>query len=141
MRLVDDDSVQLGLDQQVGAGDVRIESVNREDVPAREEQSLGRDRNERRGLELDRIRVGVGLAGGYAGVIAFASIGLAIRGRAGAASVFPLRACFFAPLWILERSLSVYWALARKLHSGDSETFRVAGSELRDETYSQRVVK
>lgn len=55
------------------------------------------------------------LAGGYAGVIAFASVALAFRGRNGATRFFPLRACLFAPLWILERSLSVYWALARKL--------------------------
>ena len=55
------------------------------------------------------------LAGGYAGVIAFASVALALRGRSGATRFFPLRACFFAPLWVLERSLSVYWALARKL--------------------------
>jgi hypothetical protein len=55
------------------------------------------------------------LAGGYAGVIAFASFGLALRGRAGAAAFFPLRACLFAPLWVFERSVSVYWALWRKL--------------------------
>lgn len=55
------------------------------------------------------------LAGGYAGMIAFASAALAVRGRSGATRVFPLRTCLFAPLWILERSLSVYWALARKL--------------------------
>jgi hypothetical protein len=92
-------------------------------------------------LILFAVAGGLGLAGGYAGVIAFAAIGLAVRGRAGAASVFPLRACLFAPLWILERSLSVYWALFRKLRGAGSENFRVAGSELRDETYSQRVTR
>jgi hypothetical protein len=92
-------------------------------------------------LILFAVAGGMGLAGGYAGVIAFAAIGLAVRGRAGAASVFPLRACLFAPLWILERSLSVYWALFRKLRGADSENFRVAGSELRDESYSQRATR
>lgn len=55
------------------------------------------------------------IAGGYLGAIAFAAIGLAIRGRIGAGSVFPLRACFYAPLWVLERAISVYWALGLKM--------------------------
>jgi hypothetical protein len=58
---------------------------------------------------------GASLAGGYAGALVIGSLALALRGRAGAAEVFPLRAAFFAPLWILERSVSVYWALLRKL--------------------------
>ena len=58
---------------------------------------------------------GIRLAGGYASAVAFASVALAIRGRAGAASFFPLRACLYAPLWVLERSVSVYWALFRRL--------------------------
>ena len=52
---------------------------------------------------------------GYAGAVAFASIALAFRGRIGATAVFPLRSCFFAPLWVFERGVSVYWALLRKL--------------------------
>jgi hypothetical protein len=64
---------------------------------------------------------GFRLAGGYAGTIAFATVALAMRGRAGASAFFPLRACLFAPLWVLERSVSVYWALYRKL--------RVSGAE------------
>ena len=68
---------------------------------------------------------GLQLAGGYASVIAFASVALAVRGRVGASSVFPLRACLFAPLWVLERSFSVYWALLRKLRGADEETSRV----------------
>jgi hypothetical protein len=60
------------------------------------------------------------LAAGYAGMIAFASIALALRGRTGAGAFFPLHACFYAPLWILERSISVYWALARKLREDTS---------------------
>ncbi|MGZ5433515.1 MAG: hypothetical protein ACXW5U_19305 [Thermoanaerobaculia bacterium] len=68
---------------------------------------------------------GLQLAGGYASVIAFASVALAVRGRAGASSFFPLRACLFAPLWVLERSLSVYWALLRKLRGTDEATSRV----------------
>ena len=58
---------------------------------------------------------GLQLATGYAGAIAFASVGLAVRGRTGAASFFPIRACLFAPLWVLERSVSVYWALVLKI--------------------------
>jgi hypothetical protein len=69
---------------------------------------------------------GLQLAGGYAGVIAFASMALAIRGRAGASPFFPLRACLFAPLWVLERSLSVYWALLRKLRGADEDAAGVA---------------
>lgn len=68
---------------------------------------------------------GAQLAGGYASVIAFASIGLAVRGRAGAASFFPLRACLFAPLWVFERSVSVYWALFRKLRGAEDDALHV----------------
>lgn len=61
------------------------------------------------------------VAAGYAGAIAIGSLALAFRGRAGAAHVFPLRACFYAPLWVVERSVSVYWALFRCLTSGTME--------------------
>ena len=69
---------------------------------------------------------GVQVASGYAGAIAFASIGLALRGRAGATTFFPLRACLFAPLWVVERSLSVYWALLRKLRGSGEDASRIA---------------
>jgi hypothetical protein len=68
---------------------------------------------------------GARLAGVYAGLIAFSSIGLALRGRVGATSFFPLRACFFAPVWVLERSVSVYWALFRKLRGVEADTSRL----------------
>lgn len=69
---------------------------------------------------------GAALAGGYAGMLAFASVALAVRGRAGtAARHFPLRACLFAPLWVLERSVSVYWALVRKLSGADEDVARI----------------
>jgi hypothetical protein len=55
------------------------------------------------------------LAGGYAGAIAFASLALALRGRLGAARFFPWRSCLYAPLWLLERSVSIYWALFRRV--------------------------
>jgi hypothetical protein len=58
---------------------------------------------------------GAPFAGSYAGVLVMGSLALAVRGRAGATSVFPFRAALFAPLWMLERSISVYWALLRKL--------------------------
>jgi hypothetical protein len=55
------------------------------------------------------------LAGGYASAIACGAVALAMRGRVGAAPFFPLRACLYAPLWVLERSVSVYWALFRRV--------------------------
>lgn len=55
------------------------------------------------------------LAIGYTSAVAFASIVLAVRGRMGAGAFFPLRACLFAPLWVLERSVSVYWALLLRM--------------------------
>ena len=75
-------------------------------------------------LLLLAILGGLQLASGYASVIAFASVALALRGRSGASSFFPLRACLFAPLWVFERSLSVYWALFRKLRGTDLEPAR-----------------
>jgi hypothetical protein len=77
-------------------------------------------------LTLLAVLGGLRLAGGYAGVIAFASVALAIRGRSGAGAFFPLRACLFAPIWIFERSISVYWALFRKLRGTDVEPSRIA---------------
>lgn len=64
---------------------------------------------------------GLRVATGYVGAVAFASMVLAVRGRIGAAPFFPLRACLFAPLWVLERSVSVYWALLRKMRGAASE--------------------
>jgi hypothetical protein len=72
---------------------------------------------------------GTAIAGSYAGLIAFASVALAVRGRIGASSFFPLRACLFAPLWILERSVAVYWALLRKVRGADTETVHAAAPE------------
>ncbi|MDQ3283954.1 MAG: hypothetical protein M3Q69_21325 [Acidobacteriota bacterium] len=77
-------------------------------------------------LFLLAVAGGLQLAGGYAGVIAFASFALAMRGRTGAGTFFPLRACLFAPLWIFERSVSVYWALFRKLRGGDDDMLKIA---------------
>jgi hypothetical protein len=72
---------------------------------------------------------GVRLAGGYAGAVAFASVALAVRGRSGASEFFPLKACLSAPLWIFERSLSVYWALFRKLQRSPVDAARLAVAE------------
>lgn len=45
-------------------------------------------------------------------MIAGISIGLALHGRKGEAHrYFPVQAAFFAPLWVLERAISVYIAL------------------------------
>jgi hypothetical protein len=63
----------------------------------------------------------LGAFDGASAVIAFAitvsllSVGLALRGRGGVGMVFPLRACLAAPLAVLERSLTIYLALAMKL--------------------------
>jgi hypothetical protein len=77
-------------------------------------------------LVLLGIAGGVRLALGYSSVIAFATVVLAVRGRVGAAAFFPLRACLFAPLWVLERSVSVYWALFRKLRGSEADPARIA---------------
>ena len=49
----------------------------------------------------------------WLGIIFVASIGLALVGwfRGSARDHFPISVCAFAPLWILERSASTYWAL------------------------------
>ena len=72
---------------------------------------------------------GMRLTGGYAGAILIGSMALAIRGRAGAATFFPLRACLGAPLWMLERSISVYWALFRKLRGSAGDPARMIVAE------------
>jgi hypothetical protein len=58
---------------------------------------------------------GAGAVTGYTGAIAVGAVALAARGRNGAAPFFPWRACLFAPLWVLERSITVHWALWRRL--------------------------
>ena len=68
---------------------------------------------------------GIQFAGAYAAAIAFASIALALRGRAGAAAYFPLRSVLFAPVWVFERSVSVYWALYRQMRGADLDGARV----------------
>jgi hypothetical protein len=68
---------------------------------------------------------GLQLAGIYTAVLSFCALGLALRGRIGATHFFPLHACLFAPLWVLERSVSVYWALFRKMRGVEAAT-RVA---------------
>jgi len=68
---------------------------------------------------------GLRFAAGYAGAIAFTSFALAVRGRIGAATFFPWRTCLYAPLWVLERSISVYLALFWKV-IGAGEPRRVA---------------
>lgn len=72
---------------------------------------------------------GIRLTGGYAGAIVFGSVALAIRGRGGAAPFFPLRACLCAPLWMAERSISVYWALFRKLRGSAGDPARLPVAE------------
>jgi hypothetical protein len=40
-----------------------------------------------------------------------------------------MRACLCAPLWVLERSVSVYWALFRKLNGSTGDAARIAVAE------------
>jgi len=55
------------------------------------------------------------MAGAFAGAVAFSTFVFAVRGRLGAAAeFFPLRACLFAPLSLLQRSIGVYCALFRR---------------------------
>jgi hypothetical protein len=75
---------------------------------------------------------GMKLAVGYASLLAFVSVVLAIRGRIGASAFIPLRACFFAPFWIAERAVSVYWALAILLRRRDQTTGAVSASGERE---------
>jgi hypothetical protein len=55
----------------------------------------------------------------YAAAIAAVSVALAERGRRGGAkSFFPRHVAWHAPLWVVERSVSVYWALYWRLRYG-----------------------
>jgi len=55
----------------------------------------------------------------YALAVSVIATGLAQRGRRGIAwRYFPARLTVYAPLWVLERSLSVYWALYWRLFRG-----------------------
>jgi len=65
---------------------------------------------------------GARLATSYGGALLLGSVALALRGRAGASPFFPLRACLYAPLWVLERSVSVYWALLRKMSGAETRS-------------------
>jgi len=69
---------------------------------------------------------GARIAGGFTGMVALASAALAIRGRIGASSFYPVRTCLFAPLAVFERSVSVYWALFRRVRAVTIEPKPVA---------------
>jgi hypothetical protein len=70
-------------------------------------------------LSLPLIATWVGIAFGLRGLIiflaaaAFVSVGLAAIGRlrGNAAQFFPWSVCLVAPFWIIERTVSTYWAL------------------------------
>jgi len=55
------------------------------------------------------------LAGAAAGIVGLAEIG---RRRAGGRAVFPARASLFAPLWVLERSVTSWMALWERFARG-----------------------
>jgi hypothetical protein len=77
---------------------------------------------------------GLRLAGTYAGAVAMGAMALAVRGRVGAAEFFPLRACLYAPLWVLERSVSVYWALAQRVAGGQLPVAGLASGNVQPAT-------
>jgi hypothetical protein len=55
----------------------------------------------------------------YAAVVSVVVVLLAVLGRRdGARRVVPMRACLLAPLWMLERSISVHRALWRRVRGG-----------------------
>ena len=64
---------------------------------------------------------GAQVAAGYGALIAFASLLVAIRGRAGAGRFFPLHACLFAPLWIAERSITGYWFAIQRMRGTSAQ--------------------
>ena len=61
---------------------------------------------------------GPGFAATLSAIGAAGAMLLAFYGRAVLAHALPLRACFLAPLAVIEKSISVYWALAVKLGGG-----------------------
>jgi hypothetical protein len=64
---------------------------------------------------------GAGVALAFFSVVSTCAAVLAVRGllRDQAYNFFPVHVVFYAPFWVLERSLSVYWALYwRLVHGG-----------------------
>jgi hypothetical protein len=59
------------------------------------------------------VLVGAAAALAFAALVSVCSVLLALRGlrRDRAYDFFPARLAFYAPLWVLERALSSYWAL------------------------------
>lgn len=73
------------------------------------------------------------IAGGFAVALAFLTLLLAVRGRIGASDFFPLRTCLFAPLWLVERAVSVYCALVMKLQQSGEPARAVVAERGRGE--------
>jgi hypothetical protein len=69
-----------------------------------------------------------------AGAVALAEGG---RRRAGGAAVFPRSASFFAPIWLIERSLCSWYALVSWLRGGS----RYSDTRLRTAATSRRVLR
>lgn len=66
------------------------------------------------------LLVGVGAALVFAAFVSACAVLLALRGlgRDRAYNFFPARLAFYAPLWVLERALSSYWALYWRVARG-----------------------
>jgi hypothetical protein len=68
-------------------------------------------------LPLAVLLVAVGgplAAGAFGAAVSAIAIGLAVRGRTGAASYFPAAVCLYAPLAVADRALSVYCSVVRR---------------------------
>lgn len=79
---------------------------------------------------------GARLAATYAISLGVVATFAALRGRAGATRVFPLRAALYAPLALLEASLTIYLALYRRV-SGAETAMR--GLPVPEKTSSRKV--
>jgi hypothetical protein len=53
-------------------------------------------------------------ASGFGALLSAVAIGLAVRGRSGAASYFPAAVCLYAPLAVADRAISVYCSVLRR---------------------------
>jgi hypothetical protein len=88
-----------------------------------------------RSPDLRRRRAGrTGLAAGVIGAVALAEHG---RRRAGGRAVFPATAALWAPVWLAERAICAWLALARRLNGG----VPYAGQRLTVAAHSRRELR
>jgi hypothetical protein len=61
------------------------------------------------------LLAGSDIAGSIGAFLSLAAVGLALHGRSGAAPYFPIGVCLFAPLAIVDRAVSLYGSVMRKV--------------------------